>query len=218
MIHKYKAILFDMDGVIVDTMPYHFSAWQEIFESMGVHLDKREVYKREGEQGIVSISEILENHGKYLSVPELKKLLRDKEMIFKKIASPDLFPGVEDLILGLKENGHLLGLVTGTSRDEAEHLLPASLASNFDIIVTGDDVERGKPAPDPYLKAMEGLNVKPDDTLVIENAPYGIKSAKDAGTFCIALTTSLPREYIKDADMVFDSLEGVRWLILSGNP
>lgn len=214
MIFRYKAILFDMDGVILDTMPYHFNAWQEIFGSLGIHLEKFDVYKREGERGIVSISEILSDYGKDLNLEDRQNLLKAKERLFKKIARPKLFPAVIPLIGDLKKKGYLLGLVTGTSRDEVEHVLPASLIKAFDVIVAGDEVKRGKPAPEPYLKAIRALKIRANEVIVIENAPYGIESAQQAGAFCIAITTSLPREYLKDADIICDSLEEVRELML----
>ena len=214
MAHRYKGMLFDMDGVVVDSMPYHYRSWRKIFKSLGIHLDKLEIYKREGEQGIGSITSILEEHGIYLSIEERNKLLQDKEVLFKKIASPRLFPGIKSLIKDLKKEGYLLGLVTGTSRGEIDYVLPSYLITSFDVIVTGDSVGRGKPAPDPYMKAISDLKIKPVDAVVIENAPFGILSAKQAGTLCIAITTSLPREYLQNADFICDSLNEVRKLIL----
>ena len=214
MANRYKAVLFDMDGVVVDSMPYHYRAWKQVFRSLGINLDKLEIYKREGEQGIGSISSILADHGIHISVDERKKLLRKKEMLFKKMASPRLFPGIESLIKDLKREGYSLGLVTGTSRGEIDYVLPSHLIKSFDVVVTGDNVRRGKPAPDPYIKAIMDLKIKPDDAVVIENAPFGILSAKKAGTFCIAITTSLSGEYLQDADIICDSLEEVRKLIL----
>lgn len=214
MANKYKAVLFDMDGVVVDSMPYHYRSWKQIFRSLGINLDKLEIYKREGEQGIGSISAILVDHGIHLSVDDRKKLLHQKEMLFKKIASPRLLPGIEPLIKDLKKEGYQLALVTGTSRSEIDYVLPSCLIVSFDVLVTGDSIERGKPAPDPYMKAIEYLKIRPSDSVVIENAPFGILSAKKAGALCIAITTSLSREYLQDADFICDSLEEVRKLIL----
>ena len=213
MIPKYKAILFDMDGVIVDSMPYHYDSWLQIFQSLGIHVDKPEIYQREGEQGLVTISEILGANGKDLSLADMERLLREKEILFKKMASPRLFSGIEALIRDLKKKGYSLGMVTGTSRGEIDSVLPAHLIQTFDVIVTGDSLERGKPSPDPYLKAMAVLRIKPSEAMVIENAPYGIRSAKSAGIYCVAITTSLPKSYLKEADLVCDSLEEVRSLI-----
>lgn len=214
MIPKYRAILFDMDGVIVDSMPYHYDSWLQIFQSLGIHVDKPEIYQREGEQGLVTISEILGANGKDLSLADMERLLREKEILFKKMASPRLFPGIEVLIRDLKKKGYALGIVTGTSRGEIDSVLPAHLIQTFDVIVTGDTVERGKPSPDPYMKAIAVLRIKPSDAMVIENAPFGIRSAKSAGIYCVAITTSLPKSHLKEADLVCDSLEEVRNLIL----
>ncbi len=213
MITKYQAVLFDMDGVVVDTMPYHFQAWQKVFKSLDIDLDRFEIYKREGEKGLVSLKEILEIHKKYLTQNELQKLLLEKERIFKEIALPKLMSGINDLINALKKHGTLIGLVSGTSKDEIEHLLPAYFLRLFNVIVAGDEVKYGKPDPEPYLKAINILNIDSDRVIIIENAPYGIESAKKAGAFCIAITSSLPREYIKGADIICNSLKEAKELI-----
>ncbi|MGA1871441.1 MAG: HAD family hydrolase [bacterium] len=209
MLKKYKAILFDMDGVITDTMPYHFEAWHRVFTSMGIQLDKLEIYKREGEQGLVSITQLADKYGLQLSLEEKEELLREKEKIFNKIALPTIFPGISQFIRSLKDQGYLLGLVTGTSRKELEHILPKSIYNFFHAVVTGDSVKQGKPAPDPYCKCMNQLHIRPEEALVIENAPYGIKAAKQAGAFCIAIATSLPAEYLHEADIVYDSIAAI---------
>ena len=77
-----------------------------------------------------------------------------------------------------------------------------SQLNKFDVIISGDDTEKGKPNPEPYLAAMQKLNILPIESLVIENAPLGIQSAKTAGAYCIAITTTLGREYLKEADEV----------------
>jgi len=213
-IQNYHAILFDMDGVIVHTMPDHFRAWQETLQSIGIQVGKLEIYSREGEQGMVTLSEILAQYGKKLTMEEKQRLLQQKENLFKQIASPSLFPGIENLIEEAKQRGYRLALVTGTSKNEVESILPSRLSNLFEVIVTGDSVSRGKPAPDPYLKALDSLGIKADEAIVIENAPYGIQSAKSAGLVCIAVTTSLPEEYLHDADVILDSVEEVRKLLL----
>jgi len=100
-------------------------------------------------------------------------------------------------------------LVTGTSRHEARKLVPGDLWDCFDVTVCGSDVHNGKPHPEPYLKAIAKLNVKPHQALVFENAPFGIRSAKAAGLFCLALETSLPYLYLKGADAIFSSFKEI---------
>jgi beta-phosphoglucomutase len=214
-LQNYNAILFDMDGVIVHTMPDHFRAWQEILQSAGIQVDKLEIYAREGEPGMVTLSGILAKYGKELPMEKKQHLLQQKETLFKQIVSPSLFPGIENLIEEAKQRGYRLALVTGTSNNEVKSILPSRLSNLFEVIVTGDSVSKGKPAPDPYLKALDSLGIKADEAFVIENAPYGIQSAKSAGLVCIAVTTSLPKEYLQDADVILDSVEEVRKLLFN---
>ena len=113
----------------------------------------------------------------------------------------------------LKENVNLV-----TALDKYEEKARKYVSGGVtNILMRNINLPRNDAARKTNKKAMEGLNVNPDDTIVIENAPYGIKSAKEAGAFCIAITTSLPREYVKDADIVCDSLEKIRELIIGGN-
>lgn len=199
-----------MDGVITDTMPFHFIAWQKVFRTQGIELEEIEVYEREGEQGQVSISVLLAKHGRHVTPEEQKGLLEEKERIFKEISHPKLFPCIDGILQDLKKRGFKLGLVTGTSRDEVKKVIPGHVMGYFAVMVTGDSVATGKPSPEPYLKAIDLLNIDPRDAVVIENAPYGITSAKRAGIFCIAITTYLPKAYLKDADLILDSLEEIK--------
>ncbi|OGW94101.1 MAG: hypothetical protein A3G36_02985 [Omnitrophica bacterium RIFCSPLOWO2_12_FULL_45_13] len=91
--------------------------------------------------------------------------------------------------------------------------MPKNIERLFDHIITGDHVKKGKPYPEPYLLAARELAVKPSECVVIENAPYGIMAAKSAGMFCIALTSSLPKEFLKGADIIADKLEDISGLI-----
>ena len=106
-----------------------------------------------------------------------------------------------------------MGLVSGSPSDEINKILPAKLRKLFTSIVAGNQVKNGKPHPEPYLKAAKLLKVLPGACLVIENAPFGITSAKQAGMPCIAVSTSLPKEYLTAADLVVESLNQIIGLI-----
>jgi len=207
------AVIFDMDGVIVDSMPYHFIAWYEALRPFGVRINCFDVYLKEGEKWEKSMKEFLAR----ANVKPTKKLLREvfssRERIFRKYFRQYIFKGALEILACLKAEKYPLALVTGTNADEINKILPASLRKYFDVIVSGDSVRNGKPSPEPYLKAAKLLGLPPSKCAVVENAPYGIESAKKAGMYCIAVTTSLPRQYLNQADAVVDSLDDIHRLI-----
>ena len=200
-----KAVIFDMDGVITDTMGYHCKAWKTIFHRQGIQVSDQDVYCREGQKGIDSLRELCAEYGRAFTPSLARKILKDKEDFFKSIFKRRFIVGARSFVRCLRAQGFQLALVTGTSRHEAIKLLPAKLWNSFHAIVCGCDVQNGKPHPEPYLKALSQMGLKSKHALVIENAPFGIRSAKAAGLRCLALETSLPRQYLKDADAVFSS-------------
>ena len=204
---KISTLIFDMDGVITDTMPYHFRAWKSIFASEGIKASHEDIYKREGQKGIDSVREIFTEKKRLYTEIIAKRLLQDKERLFKRIFKRKFIAGSRKFIKKCHTQGFKLALVTGTSRHEAQKLIPKELWNCFDVTVCGSDVTNGKPDPEPYLKAMARLNIKPKEAVVFENAPFGIRSAKAAGIVCMALETSLPSFYLKGADAVFPSFK-----------
>jgi beta-phosphoglucomutase len=198
-----------MDGVITDTMPYHLRAWRSVFASEGITASHEDIYKREGQKGIDSVREVFAEKEKHYSDAIGKKLLLEKEMLFKQIFKRKFIVGSRMFIKRARVRGFKLALVTGTSRHEAQKLLPKELWDCFDVTVCGCDVQNGKPHPEPYLKALTKLNVNPTQAVVFENAPFGIRSAKAAGLFCLALETSLPASYLKNADAIFPSFKAI---------
>jgi beta-phosphoglucomutase len=208
-----RAIIFDMDGVIVDSMPYHFLAWYEAMRPLGVRVSAFEVYAREGQRWEKSLKDFLRQAGINPSPSVMKKVFVKRQKIFRRYFKRAIFSGVGEFLRCLKNKGYLLAIVTGTPMPQLNKILPRKIKSFFDVIVTGDIVKRGKPHPEPFLKAARNLGLKPSECLVIENAPLGVASAKAAGMFCVAITTSLPKEYLQMADVVVDRLEEVTGLI-----
>ena len=200
-----KAVLFDMDGVITDTMPYHFRAWRQVMKENGIEVTECEVYLREGQPGRKTIKEIFAERGRTYDPGLAQKIIRDKEKLFKGIVRRRFIRGARRFLEHLGKKGVSLALVTGTARHEVKKILPAVMRRRFCVSVTGDEVHHGKPHPEPYLLALKKLGVRPREAVVLENAPFGIHSAKQAGLTCIALETSLPKSYLNDADMVFSS-------------
>jgi beta-phosphoglucomutase len=202
-----NAVIFDMDGVITNTMPYHYRAWNQIFREEGFRVPPIDIYKREGQKGIESIREIFAEYGKPFSLAHGRGILRHKEQLFKKIAQTRFIPGACNFIVLLQKRRIPLALVTGTARHEVKKIIPTKILSAFKVIVSGTDVTNGKPHPEPYLKAIKILRIPKNKIVVIENAPFGILSAKVAGLTCLALETSLPRKYLSQADRVFHGFE-----------
>lgn len=207
---KVKAVIFDMDGVITDTMPYHFRAWRKIYAQEGIRVTECEIYLREGQPGNKTIAEILSEHGIPFDRKKAKKVLTAKEKLFKEIVRKRFVRGAKGFLRYLCHQGVPIALVTGTARHEAEKILPKAFLKRFAVSVTGDEVRHGKPHPEPYRVALKKLKLRPKDVIVIENAPFGIHSAKKAGLRCIALETSLSRAYLKDADFIFSSYRDLR--------
>lgn len=201
---EIRAVIFDMDGVITHTMPYHYRIWKKIFHREGLPVSRYEVYSREGQKGLDSVLELFAKYGRTISRKQAQALLAEKETLFKETARTRFVPGSRSFVKKCRAQGFSLALVTGTSRDELCQILPKKIADLFHVIVTGSDVRRGKPHPEPYQKALKLLKADARESVVIENAPFGITSALQAGIFCVALRTSLPASYLKEADKIAD--------------
>ncbi len=204
---EYNTILFDMDGVIVDSMQWHAEAWQRVFSDLNIELPKMEIFIREGMSGLASIIDILKSNNH--AVPDdnnLQKLLSKKLSIFET-GKAEVFPRAFEILKLVKEKKIKTGLVTGSLRRSVNYMLSDDMLSCFDVIVAVDDITNGKPHPEPYLKAMDRLDSRPDKVLVIENAPFGIISAKKAGADCFAIETTLDARYLKEADRIFKTHE-----------
>lgn len=216
---RVKAVIFDMDGVLIDSMGFHVRAWQEAFRPMGVDISSNEVYAREGESWRKSTRDFLKMGGYDPTRSLIKKVFEERSRIFKDIFRPRVFKGVKPLLASLKSRDSLkMGLVTATPRQDVNRMLPPAIVRLFDIMICGGDTKKGKPHPQPYLEMLKRLKVKAEEAIVVENAPYGITSCKLAGIRCIAVATSLPKRYLKEADIIVDSLAGVKELLTSRCP
>jgi beta-phosphoglucomutase len=206
---RYKAVLFDLDGVITDTMGLHYEAYRQAFEKVGIPVTPLEIYKTEGMPSMEAGKAIVREKGVRLTDEQVKKLIEEKREIYRSLAAREAktYPGVPETLRMLRENGVRLALITGSNLESATAVLrKVGLEGAFDAVVTGDGTPRGKPYPDPYRKGMEELGVPPENCVVVENAPLGIESAKAAGVgYVIGVMTTLPAEYLKDADDIMPS-------------
>jgi beta-phosphoglucomutase-like phosphatase (HAD superfamily) len=196
-------------------MRLHDRAWREAILPLGLKISDEEIYLREGEKGTVTAHDLLLKAKKEPTSESIGFLLKEKERYFKQNSTIELFPKALTCLELFNKRGYLLGLVTGTSLGEVKVFLEEGFLNLFKTIVTGDRVTLGKPHPEPYLSAIDKMGLKPEETLVIENAPYGIRSAKSAQLACIALATSLPQSYLSDADLILSGLDELLRLFIN---
>jgi HAD superfamily hydrolase (TIGR01509 family) len=187
MSESFKAVLFDMDGVLIDARDWHYDALNEALRLFGVEISRTEHLSRFNGLSTKRKLEMLSSDG--LIPPELhgtiEAIKQDRTL---RIAAQKCFPIVSHqvLITRLKALGIKVGLVTNSIRKSTEFMLEyAGLLKFFDIVITNEDVIEGKPHPQGYRLAMERLGVLPNETIVIEDGEYGILAATTAGATVI---------------------------------
>ena len=211
-----KAVLFDMDGVLYDSMPHHAIAWQESMKRFGIDMAEADAYATEGARGIDTIRQIATRQGKEVSLEEAQRMYDEKSRIFHEMPDAPIFDGVFDMMEKIKRTGMTVNVVTGSG----QRLLIRRLLNDFgryldeNHITTAYDVKRGKPYPDPYLMGLQKAgNLKPFEGIVVENAPLGVRSGVSAGIFTVAINSGpLPDKALLDegADVLYDKMTQFR--------
>ncbi|MET3727780.1 beta-phosphoglucomutase [Fictibacillus halophilus] len=196
-----KAVCFDMDGVIVDTMRHHVEAWRHAFNINGFDHEELVFYLREGMPGKKTIVDVFNHSNVEVNEELVNSIYVQKRDYFKEHAQYEFIEETVSTLIALRDEHIPIAVVTGSRKEFVSEVL-SKLPVTFDIIVTGDDVKEGKPSPEPYLLAMDRHSFNPSEWLVIENAPLGIQSAKRAGAYCLALETTLDSKYLKEADVI----------------
>lgn len=212
-----KAVIFDMDGVLIDSMPYHVQAMKCVFDEMGLDMDEKDIYEREGEKTLNVVDLLLAKAQLDTSGYDRSEIIEKYISEFRRNASIRVFGGMDECLKSLK--GHfMLAVVSGSDRIVVHDIMQNHFPGIFDVIVTGDDTEQGKPAPDPYLKALGMLSKGKDECLVVENAPMGLFSAKSAGLFCIAIPTYVDPEELCGADLLVQDHEELVRVLMQLDP
>ncbi len=205
-----RAILFDHDGVLVDSMPYHVEAWKRVMARHGIEVEPLEILLAEGATTMEVAAELFHRHNKPASPDQVQAIVLEKRDEYLSNNATRLNEGVLRVLEYVKENRYRLGLVTGSIRSQVEPVIGPEISSWFDCIITAEDVERGKPDPEPYLRAIQKLHVAPSECLVIENAPLGIRAGKSAGAAVVAITTTLAPYHLREADAIVHDFEELR--------
>ena len=193
-----------MDGVLIDAMPFHAEAVKiAIKEGTNYEIDKKIVYQLEGMPTDELVQEIFKRNkvSKKLDNELLEKISERKKQIFKEIENTPLIEGVNDLIKELNECDCLKAIVTGAAKNEIEETIDKMIGlKNFDVVISGEDVDQGKPHSTPFVKALQKMNIKPSECIVVENAPLGVEAANNAGIKCIITLNSTPLDISYDFD------------------
>lgn len=202
---EVRGVVFDLDGVLAPTLSNHVKAYREVLARLDVPVEHMEVARREGQRSHEIIAWIAEKHGKMLGPDEAMELAKEKNAIYRGYPKPPLYPDVVPTLDLLNRLGLRVGLATGTHRANIPHIL-GDVTPRFHATVAAEDVTLAKPDPEPYLKAAAALGLPPADCVVVENAPLGVSSGKEAGARVVALTTTLDAKYLEEADLVVGSL------------
>lgn len=212
---QLKSVLFDMDGVLFDSMPYHAEAWNKTMKAHGLNLSREEAYMHEGRTGAGTINIVCQRQlGRDATQEEIESIYLEKSIEFNKHPQAERMPGAWELLQKIKAEGIIPTVVTGSGQasllDRLEHNFPGMFRQ--ELMVTAFDVKYGKPNPEPYLMALEKGGLKPNEAIVIENAPLGVEAGHKAGIFTIAVNTGpLNGEILLNAgaDLLFPSMQSL---------
>jgi beta-phosphoglucomutase family hydrolase len=213
-----KAVLWDLDGVLVDSTRFHYEAYRKLLAERGREIGFEEFRNLFGLRNEPILRRLLGE----LPPAEIERLADRKEELFRELIAGrvEALPGAADLARRLSDAGVPMAIVSSTPRANIELILGSlGLADAFDVVVGAEDARRGKPHPEGFLAAAERLGVAPGDCVVLEDAPEGIEGAKAAGMRCIGVATTRPPERLSEADLVVERLDHPRVeALLLGRP
>ena len=207
-----KAVLFDMDGVLYDSMRFHARAWKDIADKYHLKAEESDFYLYEGRTGASTLNELFQRtFGREATEEEKHRLYGEKSELFRTYNDGEAMPGAAEVLAKVKACGLQRILVTGSGQrsliDKLNHTYPQMFAP--DKMVTAYDVKYGKPHPGPYLIGLKKAGVQAHEAIVVENAPLGIQAGVAAGIFTIGVNTGpLPDQVLLDAgaDLLFSSM------------
>lgn len=211
-----KAVLFDMDGVLYDSMKYHSKSWYQTMSEEGIDCTPEEFYLHEGRTGGNTINLLIQRtRDREATDEEKQRIYKRKSELFTLYNDGDTIPYAYEMLQAVKNRGLDCILVTGSGQPSLLGKLDENFPDIFqnDKMVTAFDVKHGKPHPEPYLMGLErGSNLAPNQAIVVENAPMGIEAAVAAGIFTIAINTGPLDEKVlweAGADIVLPSMKAL---------
>lgn len=208
-----KAFLFDMDGVLFNSMPFHAVSWCKAMKEFGLSITEQQAYMNEGRTGAGTINELaMQQWGRQATPKEIEDIYKRKAEIFVSCGTAEPMKGAVNLLNSIKKSGFKIVLVTGSGQksllDKLNHSFPGIFTP--ENMVTAYDVKYGKPNPEPYLMGLKKAGVSAWEAVVVENAPLGVRAGVAAGIFTIAVNTGpLPNEVLsrEGANVIFPSMQ-----------
>ncbi len=192
-----------MDGVLFDSMPNHSYAWSHAMMQFGLEMTAYEAYLHEGRTGSGTINVLAQRYwGRDATPEEVERIYAAKSKLFSTLPEPKPMPGALEALTAARELGCKIVLVTGSAQASLLEHLELYYPGFFrqELMVTGFDVKRGKPDPEPYLMGLQKAGIRAGEAIVVENAPLGVESAHGAGIFTIAANTGpLEDSLLRDA-------------------
>jgi len=207
IVHRFnsKAVIFDLDGTLIDNNAYHLKTWKKYLENIGRNISEEEYNANINGRTNKDVIEYI--FDKKMSDEEVLKYSLEKEALYREIYLPFIKPvaGLIELLETLEEKKIPMAIATSGIQPNIDFMFDnIPIKKYFKTVVNSSHITKGKPDPEIYLKAASILQTAPEDCLVFEDAVVGINAAKAAGMKVIALSTTHPREELIDADMVVD--------------
>ena len=212
--NKMKIIIFDFDGVILDSENSHFIAFNEGLKNLNINISEDEYYSKYislDDRGV--ITNVVNDKNISVTNEEIDMIIKNKNDYFESrlIDNSKLFPGVEELIIQLSKN-FVLSIGSGANRSEIiKTLKNNNIYDYFEIIVSANEVNNPKPNPETYNRVLENINTdfNINEIIVIEDSPGGIEAAKSAGLKCIAITNTFDNKQLRKADIIVSNYEDI---------
>lgn len=210
-----KAVLFDMDGVLFDSMPAHAASWAKVCTEYGLTMSERDVYLNEGRTAESTIEVLTQRTwGRSTNQEEVDRIYALKCEEFKNHPEANVMPGATAVLDAVLQSGKRIYIVTGSAQASLLERIYSHLPGYFERerVICGLDYKKGKPDPEPYLMGLERAGVTASEAIVVENAPLGVRAAKAAGIFTIAVNTGILNDadlLAEGADMVFPSMQAL---------
>ena len=211
----YKAVIFDMDGTLIVSTEADYFAWKKVFDIYGKKLSYAEYQPLIG----IRSANVVKDYLEITDEDEVKRILKEKFEYFLEVISANPIKPVlaaEAFLKSLEKYPVKVALATSARREKVQMILEQlNFLQYFDVIVTGEEVENSKPAPDIFLKAAERLGLSAKDCMVVEDGPIGVAAAKNAKMKCVAITETHTADKLHEADVVIDSYENADFIEIS---